>query len=400
MSIAERKILRGEDIYKKVNIDTIKFDYIVDFKTKRVHTLDDTTLDAIEAENKGSLWRTQLNPLGKKLAKMLDNEVHSLKAGLFATNAKTIIKGKGTRGKRHLFTPFMLVFDDGQVLTAQARNVKEYKKINAKKPMFVSHWFLNEQDVTDLIAKDDPDVNTLATRLKSLIEKVHKAFVRSNKDILLSKISDFKSKIDKEIEELEKQLKINRLKQEYDPNLAYSGGTNTRVGGKVFQEKMNKNLEIEKELRSLGADIPQPTEFNTPKSKPIDRKPLYKIFLPKEKKDYVKSIKEAFDKVFEDIDYKFLYIEGASEKDFFGGLGDRGIVSLDAISEDEIEIIGDRIAIKEKMMRIIVSTTLRYDKKNKPKITPENIASNETIPLSPKPPKKSFSEAPSIYRNL
>jgi hypothetical protein len=371
-----RKTLRSDEIYKQIDVDLDSVEYFVDFTKDGKDVLvvgSDVDMDSLKAESKGSLWRTQLNPLGKKLSKLLDDEVHSLKAGLFATNANTRIIGKGTGGKTKLFTPFMLVFDDGQVLTAQARNEKNYKKINASKPMFISHWFLNEKDITDLVANDDPTVQQLAERLKKIIEKVHFSFIKNNKvgKDLEKKKSELKDKIDAIVDKFEKSLRDDRVKEllsQYNnrENILESGYTNNGVN--QAKDIRAKNRKIEAELKKLGVDAPEQIVPDLPKTKPD--KPRYNIYLPENKIKYVDAIKMKFEEEesFQAIIYRFFY------KNHLGNT-----VMLDAIEENEIEIVGEDESVKNEMIGIIVEVSKGVDLRTENKIYfPDEIKKEDT----------------------
>jgi len=353
-----KKTLRSPLLYQRVKLDSVKSDFIVDFKNKDVKIISDGVfMDSLEANNKASLWRTQLNPLGKKLAQLLDDEVHSLKAGLFATNANTRIKGKGTKGKTKLYTPFMLVFNDGQVLTAQARNTSDkLKKLNAKKPMYISHWFLNEEDITDLVASDDPSIEQLAQRLKKLIEKAHYAFIKKNG--IAKKIENIKSLIQGHIDRYER---IKELQAQYDANLIYSGDVNTRSGAKVLEEKLAKNRVIEAELKELGGEVPKPTSFVEPTTIREGKQVFYINLSEDDAMKYGKEIlwQLSFDKRLKDVSYKIQFDDERGFKQTIGdGLGEVKLDSIDdvVITTSKEPTEQDEV-IKEIIKRIVIKAT-------------------------------------------
>lgn len=73
--------------------------------------------------------------------------------------------------------------DDGQVLTALAKNVKNLKTFNPKQDMEVTHWYLNKQDITKAIYHNGDrniDEATTAMRLQSVIEGFHRRFISAN----------------------------------------------------------------------------------------------------------------------------------------------------------------------------------------------------------------------------
>ncbi len=92
--------------------------------------------------------------------------------------------------------------DDGQVLTALAKNVKNLKVFNPKKDMEVTHWYLNKQEATRAIYHNgdrEIDEATTVARLKTLIEGFHRKFISGNPD-----------------ESLSWQAEANKLKAEID----------------------------------------------------------------------------------------------------------------------------------------------------------------------------------------
>jgi len=73
--------------------------------------------------------------------------------------------------------------DDGQVLTALAKNVKNLKTFNPKQDMEITHWFLNKQDITKAVYLNGDrniDEATTSTRLKTVIEGFHRRFISGN----------------------------------------------------------------------------------------------------------------------------------------------------------------------------------------------------------------------------
>jgi len=161
-------------------------------------------LDSIQASSGQLLWK-EMNKLAKKLSAKLDNQVQT-EGNRFVLHHSFKITGVG-KGESHKYIPFTLTMDDGQTLTALAKNVSNLKTFNPKKDLEITHWFINKKDATAAIYKrGDRDIDTATTvmRLKALIELSHKRFVSSNPDAISS--SKEVKKLEDEINSMELDL--------------------------------------------------------------------------------------------------------------------------------------------------------------------------------------------------
>lgn len=145
---------------------------------------DNVQMDSITASNGQLLWK-EMNKLGKKLSSKLHNNVQA-ESSRFVLHHSFKITGVG-KGENHKYIPFTLTMDDGQTLTALAKNVQNLKAFNPKKDLEITHWFINKKDATGAIYKlGDRDIDSATTiaRLVKLIEGVHVKFVKNNPDAL------------------------------------------------------------------------------------------------------------------------------------------------------------------------------------------------------------------------
>jgi hypothetical protein len=87
----------------------------------------------------------------------------------------------------NVYTPFTLMFNDRQVLTALVKNVVEKGKLqrafSMAKPVEVERWAINNKDVTKFVYPDgkrDVSNAVVAKRLATMLEKLHPRFSKKN----------------------------------------------------------------------------------------------------------------------------------------------------------------------------------------------------------------------------
>ncbi|NOR58952.1 MAG: hypothetical protein GQ474_10565 [Sulfurimonas sp.] len=165
-------------VAETLNASTVAYPFIV--------SQDSTSLDTVMADNVQLLWK-QVNKLAKRLGSKLNDTVQT-DGERFVMHFGFKMNGIGAK-ESHKYIPFTLNLDDGQVLTALARNTSNTKSFNPKKELLVTHWYLNKQDVTKAIYKQgDTNIDdaVLVTKLAIIIEKVHTRFVANNPQIKIS----------------------------------------------------------------------------------------------------------------------------------------------------------------------------------------------------------------------
>lgn len=143
-------------------------------------SIDTATMDGIMADNGQLLWK-EMNKFAKRLSSKLSNDVQA-EGDRFILHNSFKITGLG-KGESVKYVPFTLNMDDGQVLTALAKNVKNLKTFNPKQDMEITHWFLNKQDITKAVyfnGDRNIDEATTSTRLQTVIEGFHRRFISGN----------------------------------------------------------------------------------------------------------------------------------------------------------------------------------------------------------------------------
>ncbi|MFT7880451.1 MAG: DUF2958 domain-containing protein [Sulfurimonas sp.] len=277
-------------------------------------------LDSITATNGQMLWK-EMNKIAKKLSSKLNNKVQT-EGSRFVLHNGFKITGFG-RGESHKYIPFTLTMDDGQTLTALAKNVKNLRSFNPKQPLEITHWFINKKDATRAIYKNGDttiDEATTIARLKALIEMTHAKFVANNPDIATgSAIQDLKEEIN--------AMTIDLNDVVYEPDKSY--------GEKIQDMEARKNTESK-------------TEENKEATKEKGIKYDYVVTLPEGTKKYINTIRESF---LQDDVLKTLSIDLQV-----------GQVSEDAIARRNVVIEGESASIKTKIKQYIEFSTIGYDK--------------------------------------
>ena len=284
--------------------------------------------------------------------------------------------------------------DDGQVLTALAKNVKNLKTFNPKQDMEVTHWYLNKQDATKSIYHNGDrniDEATTVNRLQVIIEGFHRKFISSNQD-----------------ESIPTAMRIEKLKAEIDgmaldlSDVVFGGNqkndqklttTPAQPLQNMTEEETDRLVRSFKEIIDFASKNnrePQETKENIEERKlwsrlngirgdedkkailkPYDTLGLlegtfkpqvqeeskedergqatdYTITLPAGSEKYITAIKGAFaeDSELRDISVSF----------------NVGGVVMDAIEKSQIAIEGESSKIKTKMVQTIYFASIGYDK--------------------------------------
>jgi len=252
-------------------------------------------MDAITSENQQLLWK-EVNKVAKKLSQKLHDKVHA-DDNVFTVHYGFNVSGVG-KGEKTKYQPFTLEFDDGQILTVLARNIKDFKNYKPNKDVIITHFMLNNKDITKGIYKNgDTDIDTALTvaRLKKIIEASHRKFVANNID--------------------DDELKIKKLEKEID-------------GMKLDLS------DVVTEANKIINDIKENT---------------YTINLPTGSEKYITAIREAFakdEKLKGGINYSFTV----------------GGTTLDAIDKKEVSIEGVEKSIITHMKKVIHFITIGADK--------------------------------------
>jgi len=192
---------------------------------------DTATMDSINASDTQTLWR-EMNKISQRLASKLNNKVEA-DGSKFMLHYSFKITGMG-KGESQKYIPFTLQFDDGQTLTALAKNVKNLKSFNPKKDIEVTHWLINEKDATEAIYFDsrDIDVATTVNRLKTLVERSHANFIANNPDMF--KDAQMLNQLQDEINAMELDLS----------DVVEGGGEEKTYGEKIADMEERKGQSI------------------------------------------------------------------------------------------------------------------------------------------------------------
>ncbi len=175
-SLRDGLVLDGLIFEKSVNlVDTlVEMDMVYPFNDSEV------SMDSIGGDNHKQTW-IAMNKLAKKLSSKLSDQVHA-DDNVFSMHQGFKVVGQG-KGEAVKYLPFTLELDDGQVLTALAKNVKEFKQLKPNQDLIVTHFMLNKKDITHAIYKNGDtniDVAQTVARLKTVIEATHRKFVSKN----------------------------------------------------------------------------------------------------------------------------------------------------------------------------------------------------------------------------
>lgn len=338
-------------------------------------SVDHVSMDSIAATNGQLLWK-EMNKIAKKLSAKLNNKVQT-EGNRFVLHNGFKITGVG-KGESHKYIPFTLTMDDGQTLTALARNVKNLKSFNPKQPLEVTHWFINKKDATRAIYKHGDttiDEATTIARLKALVEMTHVKFVANNPDIVPgSAIRDLKDEIS--------AMQLDLSNVVYEPNKSYGEKLKDKEARKnpdkaeqIAKAKELAQIEVDngtfrpfaqnaeamkliegneagegKDVISAYVDIIEKGRHEAGEKalKEDEEKFDYVVTLPAGSEKYINTLKEAFK---EDSELSKLRIGFVNDD-----------VAEDAIAKKDVLVLGEKTSIKTKIKQYVHFASIGYDK--------------------------------------
>ena len=319
-------------------------------------------MDAITSENQQLLWK-EVNKVAKKLSQKLHDKVHA-DDNVFTVHYGFNVSGVG-KGEKTKYQPFTLEFDDGQILTVLARNIKDFKNYKPNKDVIITHFMLNNKDITKGIYKNgDTDIDTALTvaRLKKIIEASHRKFVANNIDDDELKIK----KLEKEIDGM--KLDLSDVVTEAVDETALNDAEKIQKAKELAQAEVDsgemrafaQNPEAMKLLEGneVGEGTGVMEAYNEVLQKAGDKEAnkiindikenTYTINLPTGSEKYITVIREAFakDEKLKGINYVFTV----------------GGATMDAIDKKEVSIEGVEKSIQTHMKKVIHFITIGADK--------------------------------------
>lgn len=203
-----------------------------------------TEMDSIQADTGKEIWKLLNTTILKRLKAKMKGVVR-VDENSFTPHLSFKIRAADTS----VSLPFTLDMDDGQVITGVVKNKRKSKQYNPNKPVEVTHWYLNNKDITKFIYLDgDRDIEeaTLTTRLKQIIDTSHLRFIKKNPTY--SRIEALEAEINEMV--IDTTINDEPKKEIYTLNLP--SGTEKYIP--IIREEFNKDEKLKDVTYSFVID--------------------------------------------------------------------------------------------------------------------------------------------------